>query len=703
MKIVALAFAVSLAVSPFSALAPAARAAAASAAHPANTIAAVNPNTGNTAVSDDPCGEVAQPDANGEYNIPGTVGGIAPVNEDHGLVSALYPGRDTKTDAMYPLPCEPSIGGTIPPLETPSAHESGAADEADKFDAVHAQEIADHLEANMLPPVTTVPTLPQSTCMIGGHHVPCDSPSFLRHDQPFEGRDIIFVHGLALDHIKRKIAGHADASATWPEDPGAFLHPGSYFRKYAEDYWREHIHENLADPDHPGNPIAGWEWWSSDQAPVYRPKSNRYLIVAWSSNQTLEYGQSAVLEQIRRAMRTGLNVVTPPGYPSSHVRPFCANKCIIISHSTGALLATTLMARAQAGFYGPGGVTIAKHMLIHVSFEGAISGSRLATAALAVALAGPAEVSELCATVDDLLQISHSCQIDLTFLQDSVLRDLVPLVSQLVWGPYLNHSPVPTVTVAGGHPSGDHHSVTKMLLPGLDDGVVSMNSACGNPNKVIPFALAPSGAIMSSPVKAFDFSDNAAMLARAAKNYLSQINFDHGITPAPLYLAGACTPYLSPTGMVMPVLADMNNTVWNARKRYKNHYSFIQGVLNHSYDPGDYDVNNLGLLMPDDRFPSAVGLAEYVPRHALTFAGVADDEETSAVTDQAIYQQFSDGTYLVHPSFAAMHEIVRGKSMQYWLLGKWHRAWIWKRTYHLLDKWEKKQSCHYVYEFVGRR
>ena len=30
------------------------------------------------------------------------------------------------------------------------------------------------------------------------------------------------------------------------------------------------------------------------------------------------------------------------------------------------------------------------------------------------------------------------------------------------------------------------------------------------------------------------------------------------------------------------------------------------------------------------------------------------------------------------------------------------KRWIWKRTYHLADKWESKQSSHYAYEYVAR-
>ncbi|HEV2644550.1 MAG TPA: hypothetical protein VGT98_17690, partial [Candidatus Elarobacter sp.] len=337
---------------------------------------------------------------------------------------------------------------------------------------------------------------------------------------------------------------------------------------------------------------------------------------------------------------------------------------------------------------------IASRMRLHVSFEGAISGSRLATLAMVAALYTTYAPTSVCAMIDNVLSLPNTCLLDTSFFPQSIFRDLMPVVAQGVWGPILNESPVPTLTLAGGHPIGDQASTTKVVLPGLDDGVVSMNSSCGNPIMVQPPLVAPSGAMVTSLVKAFDYSEDAALLARAVKNFISQQDFELAVPPGPLYLAGACTPYLSPTGMVMPVLANMNATIWNTRKRYKNHFSFIQGVVNHSYDPGGVNSN---------LFPSVQGLPATTTRHYKTFASIDNAEETSAVTDPAIYQQFSDGTYLVHPSFATMHELVFGRSYQYKLFGKKHRFWIWKRTYHLLDKWQKKQSSHYVYEFVGRR
>lgn len=616
------------------------------------------------------------------------------VDEDRGLLVAKYRGRNTTTDAMYPLPCEPSIGGTMPPEELPSQDELDADASLSKFEAADGTDIAKHVQANPLPALSMFRGRKTAGCSINQSPVACDSTLFLRSGQPFEGRDIIYVHGLATKHLADRILNNSGARRTWPKDAAEFVEQAGYFRKYAEKAWHAHIRENLFDPDDPTNPNAGWQWTYADSAPRYNPKSNRYLLIAWSSNQTIEYAQDAMMTQIDLAMRTNKNVVTPPSYPSSHVRPFCSNGCIIISQSTGSLVTSTTMARAASGFFGQGGVQIAGRMRTHVSFEGAISGSRVATVGIGLALKPSLLPKTLCLLFDDLLALTDTCLADTSFVAKSILRDLMPVVAQTVWGPVLNTSPVPTLTIAGGHPTGDFYSLTKILLPGLDDGIVSMNSACGNPAPVMPVLLAPSGAVVTSGIKAFDMSENSAMVTRAVKNYASYRNIGSAMTPGgPFYLAGACTPYLSPTGMVMPVALALSGTPWDTRKRYKNHYSFIQGTIDHQYDGGGNGANV---------WPSSAGDPASTLRHYLPFA-VDNTEETSAVTDSGIYQQFPDGTYLVHPNFAQVREIVRGRHIDYKLFGKNHRIWVWKRTYHLLDKWQQKQSSHYAYEFVGRR
>lgn len=659
----------------------------------------------------DPCPEPVGENASG--GIPSgavDVEGPVDVEEDLGPVGSLYPGLDTSTDAYYDsLPCDPSIdAGALPPDATvpPSDDELEVEGFVHEFVENEVPGIIDKIKgggAVKFPKLADVPRRP-GPCylnappgLLGSKKVPCDSRAFLQADQPFEGRDVVYVHGLALQHLKQwpfKLA----ARAKWPAKSGEYLSTNGYFRKYAERYWRDHIREHLFDPTQPTNTVAGIDW--SSGSPVYKPKSNRYLAVAWSSNQTLEYAQHAFLQQVALAIQSNQNVVTSPVYPSKFFRPFGSNGLVIVTHSTGALVVTTALARAADGDFGPAGRRIARQALLHVSFTGAISGSNLAVVGMAVGLAGSGSaIPQSVCTVAALMEVL--CGANTSYVLHSILRDLMPPVAQLVWGADVNDSPVPTVTVAGGHPTGNYAlGASKIVLPGLDDGVVSMNSACGNPNLVYPGLLPPSGATVTSYVKAFD----RHLPVRGAKNFISHLHFQAPPSTHPFgkFLAGGCTPHLSPTGMLMPLSDDLAGTQWDARDRYDNQFSFIQGSIDHSYEGGGDSSNP---------WPSASGVASSVntPRSYLpTNLYGPNCEEMSAVTDSGIYQKFADGTYLVKPSFQnEMHQVVRGRKITFKLFKKSKKTytrWIWRRNYFLLGGTDcAKSSSHYVYQYVGRR
>ncbi len=659
------------------------------------------------------CDQAAVLDKEGQVVFPAEateIVGPVDVDEDLGLLSDLYPDLDTTTDSYFAkVECEPSIGGTLPADEPPTQDQLDAEEYVSKFEANEGQAIVEDLKVNPLPPVASIDTVTMGNCYMktagtdAQKQVACDSPLFLQSNQPFEGRDIIYVHGLATDHLKDKMLNPPSAMGSvhpvnklWPQDAVEFLNTGGYFRTYAENYWKDHLFEHLG---------MGWQWGSGDAVPIYQPKANRYMLVAWSSNQTMEYAQHAMLTQIQLAISSNKNVVTPSSYPATFVRPFCSNGCIVISHSTGSPITSSAMSLANFGFFGAGAKQIPSHIAAHISFAGAISGSRVATVGMAIALgAAPAVGASnvLCAIVDWLFGANNTCNADTTFVANSILRDLIPAVTQGIWGDWIDSSPVPTVTTAGGHPVGGF-GVTGFMLPGVDDGVVTMNSACGNPNPVFPGLLPPSGLTVSSLVKAFDMSENGGKFLRSAKILVNQKNLK-AIAGAN-YLAGSCTPYLSPTGMVMPVIIAWGGTPFDARNRFKNHYSFIQGLAEHSYDGGSSGANP---------WPSTIGNPPSTLRQYLFFA-TNNVEESRAVTDAEIYTRMIDGngTHLVKP--VAVHEIVRGRKVSFRMpfnigsckkkgnLNYFCQRWIWKRTYNLLDKWQEKQSSHYAYEFVGRR
>lgn len=628
-----------------------------------------------------------------------------PVDEEEtrGSLSDLYPGQDTRTgDFRDTLACDPAIGETdIPPEvdEPPEAEVLQAEEALETWEQSDGSDLAAQQTSAPAPISTSPGHIPDDVCYWSVLPpllvVPCEQ--MLDPTQPFDGRDVIYVRGFGTEQIKDALLfGDSEARKTWPEDRAAF-EPGGYFYGAAYDYWKDHIREHLWAVD--GSPwdVAGWQWWAGDADPNYRPKKNRVLIVAWSTNQRLNYSQHAFLTQVSDAIKYGRNVLSPPGLPTHQYRPFCANGCVIISHSTGGLLVSSALGAVNAGAYGLETRSLLSHLRVHVAFDSAISGSRLASTALAVGspmMTDPMRDS-LCAIVRPMFDTDLVCGMGVhNVLQQSVLVDLMPMVAQSVWGPVLSLSPVPTLTVAGGAPVGNYvWGGTKWLLPGIDDGVVTANSACGNPNPVWPDGVsAPSGVIVRSLRKSFDLGDK---LSRATQIMIAQKNLMAGHRPAPLnYLAGMCTPYLSPSGMVLPVVNSMRSTPWDPRRRYPNHYSMIQSIEDHSYNGGGDAANP---------WPSSVGAPASAPRHYLEpRSGWVNNEESSAVTDAGIFRQFPDGSYLVKPQFANSVEIVKGKSIKFRLFRRTHKVWLWKRTYERLAGWETKQSSHYVYEFVAR-
>lgn len=632
----------------------------------------------------------------------------AMVDEEVGPLASVYPDLHTETDEFNQFrPCDPSIGGYLPPgvNQQPTAGELDAEQFLNDFDRDNSEKFLDRSGAPVFPPIPNGNVEP---CRIGSQVVPCDSPQFLISGQPFEGRDIIYVHGLATEHLRKWLANDPAAHKLWPQDAAEFMSPNGYFRKYAEEYWKDHIHENLFDPTsltNPTNPNAGYQMPGGIGAATYAPKSNRYLLVSWSSAQTLEYAQHSFLTQMRAAMVDGTNVVTPPTYDSKrYSRPFCANGCIVISHSTGGLIVSSALGLAKSGHFGFAATVMPNFVRAHVAFNGAISGSRLATVGMALGVAGAvpsvAASTVLCPVKDMLFGTSNTCDpsVNTGFVVNTVLRDLMPFYAQQVWGSAVEKSPVPTVTVAGGHPKTNYFipqtniSLTKFILPGLDDGVVTMNSACGNPLHVTPGLLAASGVKPRSYIKAFDMG---IPTSRAIRNFVSHLSI-RGPQPTSPYIANACTPWLTPTGMVLSLDSAMGGTDWDVRRRYKNHYSFIQGSMDHSHDGGS-DASN--------RWPSALGQPASVPRRYLDYDGHWNDEEMSAITDAGIFAKNSDGTYLVHPAFAGqMYEYRKGrKCCSFKLFGRRYTWWFWKRTYNLLYRYREKASAHYVYEYVGRR
>lgn len=413
-----------------------------------------------------------------------------------GPVNLLYPGVDTSTDDWYVnnptlFPC-PSIGGTAPPRNDPTI--AGVPDPA----ATNA--LAERLAAQLpgflhfsgpFPPM--VPdnyVYPEQTLL----QTSCQNPEFFeRHGEfcnaltysPFHGKDIIYVHGFSPDVIQGVVSGKG--YPTWPDDPADFA-PGGYWRKLGAEYW-----------DDPGVTKSHIQNFLIHRNGILRYAKNRYMTVGWSTAQGLETDANAILNQIADAMVTGDGVtLTDPNDPrfdpmTHKPSGFCVAGCIVISHSIGAPLTDVAMSFAADPVYqkqqqtGPIGF-IPKHIKVHAALAGTISGSQLATTAMVLAF-GLTNDPYVCDVATLFLLLHTGLCNSFYLLQDSVLWDLVPQVMQTQWSSRINDTPVPVLTVAG---ASDHllWPLKYFFQRGFDDGVVTMDSACG---RTVPIWAWPSG------------------------------------------------------------------------------------------------------------------------------------------------------------------------------------------------------------------
>lgn len=539
----------------------------------------------------------------------------------------------------------------------------------------------------------------------------CVDSRKLAGDAPFGGRDVIFVHGLDRDPINAKLAGSTAPRAEWPDDPAAFQQ-GGYWKQRANGYWQDHITRYLKG----GNAAA--------------PPTNRYLVVSWPSTQSLGHGVHAFLSQAAAAMATGAEVV-PDASGDTH--GFCAKGCVVQSHSTGGPLVSVALAVARLSrtlpFSAIGDVSwLPERVRAHVAYMGAFSGSHYATVAAWLGWL-TAFTRPMCELADWVMTNALATQVSCSHtpvIAESVLTDLAVPIMQTVWRPLAALTPIPVLTVAGAHPSGmgDDESgakpfsaVMKLLLHhGMDDGVLQMDSQCAavgtwrqapmsyTARPSVADAAANAGLLQSGlpPVistRAYDMGINST---RAVRYYVDHVVGAQLGTPqfwaalalgpgglqghfaASMYRASAgCMRYLSPTGMVQPVLF-RKHPGSSQQTRLPNHYSFLMAA-------SDHRVGARGLF---DTLCYEVTIGSGRSCTASTM----NSEEVPAVDDRYVYTRG-----LVNWRFRdAIRESEKGKAIRFRIFGRRFKIWIWKRTYHRLDGWQQKIAPDYVYAYVLR-
>lgn len=621
------------------------------------------------------------------------------VNHLIGSPEEQYPNFDTSIDLWYAgLDCDQSIGGTVP-VEASNPDIEGALAEIG-ITGVTPEEIAAAIlewEQQITDVVMSQTNSLPTAGAVGPDYYPpavpyCPDPN---GKYAFGGRDIIFVHGLQLGHLIDKIAGNPHASETWVTPtsfPGSTENPefyeGGYFKGKAEEIWEEkgHIAKFLADHGY----------------------MNRYLIVDYPCTQRLEVGAQAILTQISDAMHFGTGVTSVAHFLDPSVPVDTSNfgtpSFVVVSHSTGTILTDVAMT-AAAQNPNLNAAYIPQMCKAHVAMDGVFSGSALATAGIAISgLISDPGVAWACtlakesmAGLDPTVNVPE-CSAFAVFA-DSVLVDLVPLVAQTKWGPSIEAMPVRTLTLVGGHPTW-LQPLKYVLMPGYDDGVTTINSQVANPNSRLfwPSGFRPDG---SGFIKPFDMGlagtgngQQSGLMSpkRALGYYIDQV-VEPGRVP-PLLIAGGATPYISPSGMRQDYADELANTQFSTLNRYHNHFSFIQSASDH--------------LTGYTGTAGGFNGADYFATEFIQ----ANREETRVITDEAVYESFpmvyswDNAPLLSRDCVPKVETWERGRyipAIEFTVFGqdfKWGPWWIWRRLYDLLEGWETKMGCDYMYESV---
>lgn len=648
--------------------------------------------------------------------------GCPPVEEDveidMGSVNDIYaycnPSPDG-VDTWYELcadSCE-SLGGELPDelldfikndsLNNYLMDSIGVNDSTLLADLGHFQDSLElaHANLNLLDSMAALGAFAYDCRSLPPQGSPPDYPN-----SPFSGYDIVFVHGLRVETLLSRIQGDPNASTRWPADRLEFY--TGYWKRGAYEYWNEHTGRYLKTTVDPAT-------LNVSQNGTYR---NRYLVVSHSTTQSFVFGAHSVMEQIANAMLNGTGVINCHPTEPRPKNTFGHNGFIIISHSDGAPLTDIVLTTSDITRFPPLSLTlgdvsfIADRCKLHVAIAGAFGGSNYATIAL-MAAAAATPIHYTLKLAEPFL--GFTLPQPAPWLFTSELLDMA--ITKTLWKPFMERVPVCVLTLSGGHPSNFGTTVDKnptlnkaasviakhIIHPGFDDGVLCIDGQTANPDSrlVYPnrFLPRPGKLTPFDPMLNEKLYDMGIHKDRGIRYYLDQkldlrtseslfsppVPSCFGLVARYLSAASGCVPWLSPTGMVQPVLTPgcLGTPAYDALKRYPNHYSFIQSAADHyTAKTGSY-----------------MGLPEYEKTY---MTGAPNFEESRVVTSFDVYSKCG-----VDPGMRRMQrEYVRGKNKTFTIrIFKFRRTytyWIWKRKYHLLDQYDTKHELDYLYENVLR-
>jgi hypothetical protein len=467
----------------------------------------------------------------------------------------------------------------------------------------------------------------------------------------FGGRDIIYIHGLQFSHILDKLLLDPRAIKPWPLNKSEFL-PTGYYKTIAEANWKEHI-----------------KYFNNRTG-----RKNRYFIASYNCAERADIAIYNLFLQIKEAMEHGTGVENPD--PTDKRGTACFGKeFVIISHSTGGLIANLVLSIANQtktnmavrAVYGDAGF-ISDRCKGHIALHGAMGGSNLA---------------KICVLTRNPV------------ILNSVLVDLTPEYTYARWGLDLSMVPKPVLTVSGGHPMAEAVAGVTIgavpvltflgapptliilaaaagphLLPGLDDGIVNMESSSGR-NK--PIFVPISKFFTPFPNKAFDLG---IQLDRALASYFDQ---KVGIGK----FSSAANPFLSPQGMLEPRFsARLTNP------QFHNNYTFIQSASEHIQ-------------------PSHSNYFDHITYHNSLIGSAYYEEQlvtndsylySSGIVDSRIINEMGEdirGKKKIFPWFKIVFKNGHIKVIRYGI-----EYYLWKRKYHNLqgDKYDDDFAYDYLFK-----
>lgn len=590
---------------------------------------------------------------------------------DLGAVSQVYGAYDTATAEWYDEAAEQglfdcmSLGDGDEEAVNPPKGESD--DELAELDAQWTSVGEDFARIELQPYLPDPDTLPERRRDPIVPPVPlgCSMEQTLDPSLPFGGRHIVYVHGLITKHLFENYSVNPLFQEKWPQDATAYFGDG-VFRAGAKAYWSEHIRQGLGDVDTP---------------------SNSYMTVGYSTNERLGTGIHAVLSQINEAMS---QVAGKEGSIAS-VKDAAANTCfgangiVLISHSTGALLTSSMLGiaartetRASARNSWGDLSFLNRAADAHLSFNGALKGSPIAKAgAVAMALGS--------ATAVDMFRewtgIGANGQIaGGTNWHDTVLMDLLPEVASTYWTSVYSDASVPTLTIGGDLPGSSTEARTlfgQLLIRGMDDGVLSASSQFARNSALSAF-------VAQNPLKLYD-------LGREPLKALAMVRQSRRWQPAGLrgYLA---TPHLAPSGMVQS--ASVGSVFHNPGNTAPNHFPIMQVTSDHygSTSPGEHGSG--------PKF------------YANTKYGIPNYEESVVVFDQEVYDRsllssdYQDLNHLYRKKRSIGFHYPSSISISSWfkisIEWSYFEKIIWQRHYHLAQGHESQNAIDYAYRYILR-